>query len=30
MKNTWKKLAAFVMTASMAVCGGVMTVSAEE
>ena len=30
MKITWKKLAAFVMTASMAVCGGVMTVSAEE
>ena len=28
MKNTWKKLAAMTVTASMAICGGAMSVSA--
>ena len=28
MKKTWKKLAAIAVTASMAICGGVMSVSA--
>ena len=30
MKNTWKKLAAMAVTASMAICGGAMGVSAAE
>ena len=28
MKNTWKKLAVMVVTASMVICGGAMSVSA--
>ena len=28
MKKTWKKLAAIAVTASMAICGGAMSVSA--